>query len=724
MSNADTAIARAFHEATKHSFESVRRATRELDWDNRPLPFKICTTAAETILPRELVLSALPTVEALSGTIKRSQGDVCDLQTAARLLFCAGGITRRMRVGVVIYHFRAAASAGALYPIELYLAASEIEGLAPGLYHFSPADFNLRELRRGDWREFLAGAAGMRRPLLEARAVVVISAIFWRSVWKYGPRAYRYCFWDTGTILANLLAAACAEGLPAEIVTEFEDASLNRLIGADGEREATACLVALGRAATAAVALPNPAPLILETVALSEREFSSQELIEMHRGSVLDSRQEVRSVACASQGTEVSINPSVPTSRKTGLGLGETIAHRGSTRIFVRKSIALDELTTIIGISNRRTSADFPSSIETYLIANAVGAAARIRALAEKSGEVAQLVSSVSSRSFNACLAGDLVTAAALADDALELALHEGNPTTMAWLHTLELVVRHYQGDLSGVENHFAAGLRFFDDPVFRRLAGGPAISVFGWTSWNAWILGRADVARERLATMKALVNPANPHDLPWSDVLAMPLHVFMRENETVEGLAARALDLCEKHRFPNEAAHSRCYLGHARAQFGRAAEGIVLLHEGIDTLVKVGNRISVPRYMTYMAAAQARAGAIVDALETIEQALNFNPAEKVYRPETLMTRGELRLAQGDRQLAEADFRESIVLARGMGAKAWELRTTTSLAQLLATQGRRDDARSMLSEIYNWFTEGFDTADLKEAKALLDELSS
>jgi SagB-type dehydrogenase family enzyme len=368
MSNADTAIARGFHEATKHSYASVRRATRELDWDNRPLPFKIYPTAAETILPRELVLSALPTVEALSGTIKRSQGDVCDLQTVARLLFCAGGITRRMRAGVETYHFRAAASAGALYPIELYLAAAEIEGLAPGLYHFSPADFKLRELRRGDWREFLAGAAGMRRPLLEARAVVVISAIFWRSVWKYGPRAYRYCFWDAGTILANLLAAACAEELPAEIVTEFEDASLNRLIGVDGEREATACLVALGRAATGAVALPNPAPLILETVALSERAFSSPELIEMHRGSVLDSPQEVRSLACAAQGTEVS----VPTGQKTGLGLGETIAHRGSTRIFARKPIALDELATIIGISNRRTSADFPSSIETYLIANAI----------------------------------------------------------------------------------------------------------------------------------------------------------------------------------------------------------------------------------------------------------------------------------------------------------------------------------------------------------------
>jgi predicted ATPase len=73
--------------------------------------------------------------------------------------------------------------------------------------------------------------------------------------------------------------------------------------------------------------------------------------------------------------------------------------------------------------------------------------------------------------------------------------------------------------------------------------------------------------------------------------------------------------------------------------------------------------------------------------------------------------------------LAEADFREAIALAQKMQAKAWELRATMSLARLLAKQGRRDEARAMLARIYNWFTEGFDTLDLKEAKALIDELN-
>jgi len=87
-----------------------------------------------------------------------------------------------------------------------------------------------------------------------------------------------------------------------------------------------------------------------------------------------------------------------------------------------------------------------------------------------------------------------------------------------------------------------------------------------------------------------------------------------------------------------------------------------------------------------------------------------------------LTLRGELRLEQGQTELAEADFREAITLAQKMDAKMLELQATTSLTRLLATQRRRDEARAMLAEIYGWFTEGFDTADLKDAKALLDEL--
>jgi predicted ATPase len=122
----------------------------------------------------------------------------------------------------------------------------------------------------------------------------------------------------------------------------------------------------------------------------------------------------------------------------------------------------------------------------------------------------------------------------------------------------------------------------------------------------------------------------------------------------------------------------------------------------------------------------QALADAVDDAFVTIEQALQTNPDESIYRPELLRLRGELRLrsalSEAQFELAEQDFHEAIELARGMQARSDELRGATSLAWLLAKQGRRDEARSMLTSIYNWFTEGFDTADLKDAKALLEEL--
>ena len=124
------------------------------------------------------------------------------------------------------------------------------------------------------------------------------------------------------------------------------------------------------------------------------------------------------------------------------------------------------------------------------------------------------------------------------------------------------------------------------------------------------------------------------------------------------------------------------------------------------------------------LAEAQILDGKLDDALVTIEEALQANPQEVVLRPEMLRVRGELRQKGGDPKAAETDLREAIALLQKMGAKFWELRATTSLARLLRDTNRRDEARAMLAEIYNWFTEGFDTADLRDAKALLDELST
>jgi tetratricopeptide (TPR) repeat protein len=140
--------------------------------------------------------------------------------------------------------------------------------------------------------------------------------------------------------------------------------------------------------------------------------------------------------------------------------------------------------------------------------------------------------------------------------------------------------------------------------------------------------------------------------------------------------------------------------------------------------MLESGQRLGVALQTTRLAEALERAGMIDEALGTIEGALDQNYNEPVFRPYALKLRGDLRLKLGNTLLAEEDFREAIELAQKMSAKSWELRATTSLARLLRDTGRRDEAGAMLAEIYNWFTEGFDTADLKEAKALLDEISN
>lgn len=383
MSNNDRDAARRYHEITKHSYTNVRSNPHALDWGNRPLQYKIYPAAGAVALPRELELSARPATAAIAEVGPFDATDApLDLETLTRILFCAAGLTRSKTVGGEDYHFRAAASAGALYPIEVYLAAGEVAGLGPGLYHFSPADLKLRGLRRGDWREYLARAAAMRPALADSHAILVLSAIFWRSTWKYRARAYRYCFWDAGTMLANLTAAANAERLPAEIVTAFEDAAVERLIDLDGEREGAICMVALGRTRRT----PEPvsiadmhtvAPLHLDTVPLSAHERTYDDLAKIHRASRLESIEEVRAVAGSSLGSTsapaatVAVGSSVLPAAGAS-GLGETILRRGSARAFGREPLRGEELATIMATSRGPLQAEFPSLVEPYLIINAV----------------------------------------------------------------------------------------------------------------------------------------------------------------------------------------------------------------------------------------------------------------------------------------------------------------------------------------------------------------
>jgi len=183
-----------FHEITKHSYTSVRSSTHFLDWNNKPLPYKIYPDAPAIGLPRDLRLSGAPALRAIVHEPSVQSSTKISLENLARLLFAAGGLTRKVQSGGLEYFFRAAASAGALYPIEIYLAAGEVEGLEPGLYHFSPADLKLRVLRRGDWRAFIANCIPTRPELRNPQAIALLTSIFWRSSYRgHVPHSARKC---------------------------------------------------------------------------------------------------------------------------------------------------------------------------------------------------------------------------------------------------------------------------------------------------------------------------------------------------------------------------------------------------------------------------------------------------------------------------------------------------------------------------------------------------
>jgi class 3 adenylate cyclase/tetratricopeptide (TPR) repeat protein len=356
-----------------------------------------------------------------------------------------------------------------------------------------------------------------------------------------------------------------------------------------------------------------------------------------------------------------------------------------------------------------------------YVALETVNATTRATALAEKSGNLKQLVNWVRSRGLTSMLRGDYRAAGEIADQALDLALREGSPTSIAGVHQFQSQLRLLRGDHLGCEEHFIAGFKFFDDPEFRQLPG-LALVAFGAASWNAWTLGHPDLAHEREIQMMSVVNRNNPFDLAFSTFFVAVLRLYEREYGQAEEQASQALELSEKHQFKYQTALSQCVLGQARAHLGRAREGVKLICLGIAGLLECGNCSGLTRYTAFLAAAQELDGKVVEALETVERAILESSDELLNRPETLRLRGQLRLKLGQLEQAEAGFREAIDLARSMGARAWELRATMSLARLLASQSKPNEARAMLAEIYDWFTEGFDTADLKDAKALLDEL--
>ena len=369
MSNREIQAAWKYHDGTKHSYWSIRNHPHFLDWANRPLPFKIYPKIEPLPLPRDVPQTGVAVLSAVSEPVHSSRADsVPVVQDLARLLYFSAGITKqRAYPGGEIY-FRAAACTGALYEIELYVVSSGLPGLDAGVYHFNPADVSLRLLRKGDFRGNLAQATAMEPAMTHAPATIICTGTYWRNAWKYQARTYRHFGWDNGTLLANMLAAAAASGLPAEIVLGFVDAEVNRLLDLDTRREVSLCLVPIGRTSESSLPAPSEAPALgLETIPLSQHEVEYPAMLEIHDASSLESVEEVNQwrgkspvrPSSALAGEAVRL-PHLPEEEQPKDTTEEVILRRGSTRTFDKTaSITLAQLSTILDYATRGLPADF-----------------------------------------------------------------------------------------------------------------------------------------------------------------------------------------------------------------------------------------------------------------------------------------------------------------------------------------------------------------------------
>ena len=377
MSNRDIHAAWKYHDGTKHSYWSIRNNPHFLDWANRPQPFKIYPQIEPLLLPRDVSQTGVATLSAISQPAPWLRADsVPDLQDLARILFFSAGITKqRAYPGGEIY-FRAAACTGALYEIELYVVTGNLNDLGAGAYHFNPADVSLRLLRKGDFRGNLAQATAMEPAVSRAPATIICTGTYWRNAWKYQARTYRHFGWDSGTLLANMLAVSAASGLPAEIVLGFVDAEVNRLLGLDTRREVSLCLVPIGHTSESWPLAPRGVPeLGLETIPLSQREVEYPAMLEMHDSSTLGSEEEVsqwraKQPALPSSvpaGEAVRLQP-VPEEEQPKDTIEQVILRRGSTRTFDKTaSITLAQLSTIFDRTTRGLPADFLESPDAQL---------------------------------------------------------------------------------------------------------------------------------------------------------------------------------------------------------------------------------------------------------------------------------------------------------------------------------------------------------------------
>jgi len=358
---------------------------------------------------------------------------------------------------------------------------------------------------------------------------------------------------------------------------------------------------------------------------------------------------------------------------------------------------------------------------------------ARARALCQQV-EDAPLVFSVLRGLWNFYLVrAEHQTAQELAEHLLTLAQRHQTPAFLLEAHAALGLSSFLQGALAAAHAHLEQACALYDPQQHRAHAFlyglDPGIVSRCYAAFVLWALGYPEQARQRLEEGLRLAQEL-PHRFSQAAALVYAAfqHQLRREVSTAQARAEAAIGLATEQGFPHWLAWGTLFRGWASAAQGHAEEGMAQLQQGLAAWRATGAKLQLPYQLTLLAEAYGVASQPAAGLRLLDEAHTViaSTQERFYEAEVHRVQGALVLAQAaadQHAQAEPCFQHALAVARRQQAKSWELRTAMSLARLWQQQGKQAAAYALLAPIYGWFTEGSDTADLQEAKALLEALA-
>jgi predicted ATPase len=357
-------------------------------------------------------------------------------------------------------------------------------------------------------------------------------------------------------------------------------------------------------------------------------------------------------------------------------------------------------------------------------------ALARAHELSEQLGSLSEFLRIPYEQSLYHAYRGEFDRAQRLDEDLLRLSRRRNDSAGLVLGHISCGRNLMHAGRFGASRSHLEEALALYDPISHRSLIDQTGInpqnnsqSLLGIA---LFCLGFPDQALARsTAAIAEARRLAHPPSLALSFALGARLLSLVEDNAALDEWAAQLVAMAIEQGFPYWRAQGTVYRGWVKVKNGNLIEGISLLRSGLSAYRATGAKLLMPQYIALLARACEIAGQVEEALTLSDRALQIGErtGERWFVPELYRHKGQLLLRQGHFEAAEELYRKGLSIAAEQEAKLWELRAAMSLARLRRDQGREAEARDLLAPVYEWFTEGFDTQDLKEAKALLDELA-